>query len=307
MLVWLRVAVKWTSPEAIETNKYSAASDVWSFGITVIEILLDGGKPYPGLANPAVLAMVTERGGYKKHPQPDVCRDAVYAVLLRCWAFDPADRPNFPMLAEEFAMLKKTSHGAGGHDSGDGTVVSHKGAWITGATRSSAGSIMSASSSSQGSRAITHGSPYQIAAAVEVLPQPNLSYAQLAETSLNAHAMAEAVATADTNQRCLSQQQQAHGAGSPRETSFGHPDDMVMEDVALEKDYGWRKPMDIHTIYEDVGRPQVMGEYHAAFDTVGSTNGASRGTNIDPSDLHYQAESPYSAPLAVNTVVRREL
>ena len=39
--------MRWTSPEALETKKFSTASDVWSFAIVMVEIMQDGKRPYP--------------------------------------------------------------------------------------------------------------------------------------------------------------------------------------------------------------------------------------------------------------------
>lgn len=43
-----RVPVKWTAPEAFLYQQFSTKSDVWSFGILMIEITTRGRTPYPG-------------------------------------------------------------------------------------------------------------------------------------------------------------------------------------------------------------------------------------------------------------------
>ena len=94
--------VRWTSPEAMETLKFSPASDVWSFGIVVVELFQNGETPYRGKPNPDVMTL-TMSGG--RHEQPTDCDDAVYSVLLQCWDADAASRPSFEALQESFTTF----------------------------------------------------------------------------------------------------------------------------------------------------------------------------------------------------------
>ena len=96
--------VKWTSPEAIETCKFSLASDVWSFGIFVIEVFQNGITPYLGISNPDVIKMV-QCG--ERHARPQTCPRPVFDMLLRCWAHDPVTRPDFAKIADEFKNLER--------------------------------------------------------------------------------------------------------------------------------------------------------------------------------------------------------
>ena len=94
--------VRWTSPEAMATLKFSPASDVWSFGIVVVELFLNGETPYRSKPNPDVITL-TMSGG--RHEQPNSCDDAVYAVLLKCWDAEPASRPSFRQLKDSFTTF----------------------------------------------------------------------------------------------------------------------------------------------------------------------------------------------------------
>ena len=92
--------IRWTAPEGLDDQKFSSASDVWSFAITCVEIIQDGLVPYADVrSNPALIALVT---GGEIHPRPDGCSDAVYAMLVKCWSFAPLDRPDFHELREFF-------------------------------------------------------------------------------------------------------------------------------------------------------------------------------------------------------------
>ena len=94
------VPVRWTAPEGLTNQKFSSASDMWSFGIVCIEIYTDASTPYPGIkSNPNIIGFVN--GGHV-HPKPHTCSTRVYQELRLCWAFEPAQRPTFAHMHDFF-------------------------------------------------------------------------------------------------------------------------------------------------------------------------------------------------------------
>jgi len=93
------VPVKWCSPEVLKFSKYTEASDVWSYGVTSWEIFEYGKPPWSQYSNKEVLEAVNLRN--EKLAKPVSCPDLFYALLLKCWAKEPEDRPNFEKVFEQ--------------------------------------------------------------------------------------------------------------------------------------------------------------------------------------------------------------
>uniref|UniRef100_A0A3B4ZKA4 Tyrosine-protein kinase n=1 Tax=Stegastes partitus TaxID=144197 RepID=A0A3B4ZKA4_9TELE len=87
--------VKWTAPEAINSNKFSIKSDVWSFGILLYEIMTFGKMPYPAMSNYQVVQKVPQ--GYRM-PSPPNCPKVLYDIMMNCWKDNDQDRPTFETL-----------------------------------------------------------------------------------------------------------------------------------------------------------------------------------------------------------------
>ncbi|XP_028394325.1 ephrin type-A receptor 2-like isoform X3 [Dendronephthya gigantea] len=87
-----RIPVRWTAPEAIKFRKFSTASDVWSFGILLWEIMSYAERPYWEWDNFKVMEQIDE--GFRL-PAPMNCPKGVHGLMLQCWEAERGDRPNF--------------------------------------------------------------------------------------------------------------------------------------------------------------------------------------------------------------------
>ena len=61
-----KIPVRWTSPEAIAYRKFTSASDVWSFGVVMWEVMSYGERPYWNWSNQDVIKAVEK--GYRLPP-----------------------------------------------------------------------------------------------------------------------------------------------------------------------------------------------------------------------------------------------
>jgi serine/threonine protein kinase len=91
------IPVRWTAPEALEAQKFSPASDCWSFGVLMYEIWTKGELPYKGMGNQKVWVEV--QSGYRL-PCPEDCATDIHSMMLECWHTDPASRPAMSSFVE---------------------------------------------------------------------------------------------------------------------------------------------------------------------------------------------------------------
>ncbi|KAH0511334.1 Ephrin type-A receptor 5 [Microtus ochrogaster] len=87
-----KIPIRWTAPEAIAFRKLTSASDVWSYGIVMWEVVSYGERPYWEMTNQDVIKAVEE--GYRL-PSPMDCPAALYQLMLDCWQKDRNSRPKF--------------------------------------------------------------------------------------------------------------------------------------------------------------------------------------------------------------------
>jgi len=101
-----QIPIKWTAPEALNYGKYTSLCDVWSFGVLAWEIFSKGGTPYQGMTNTRARELIDS--GYRM-PAPDGTPDEMYQLMLRCWQYEPEDRPHFSEIHATVELLYNRS------------------------------------------------------------------------------------------------------------------------------------------------------------------------------------------------------
>ncbi|KAL7886713.1 hypothetical protein AOLI_G00044340 [Acnodon oligacanthus] len=99
-----KVPIKWMALESILHGTYTHQSDVWSYGVTVWELMTFGAKPYDEIPA-SEIADVLEKG--ERLPQPSMCTIDVYMIMVKCWMIDADSRPCFRELVGEFSKMAR--------------------------------------------------------------------------------------------------------------------------------------------------------------------------------------------------------
>uniref|UniRef100_A0A6I8PFB1 Epithelial discoidin domain-containing receptor 1 n=1 Tax=Ornithorhynchus anatinus TaxID=9258 RepID=A0A6I8PFB1_ORNAN len=95
--------IRWMAWECILMGKFTTASDVWAFGVTLWEVLtLCRAQPFGQLTDEQVIENAGEffrdQGRQVYLSRPPTCPLALYELILRCWSREPEERPLFPQL-----------------------------------------------------------------------------------------------------------------------------------------------------------------------------------------------------------------
>ncbi|XP_043926103.1 ephrin type-A receptor 4 [Protopterus annectens] len=136
-----KIPIRWTAPEAIAYRKFTSASDVWSYGIVMWEVMSYGERPYWDMSNQDVIKAIEE--GYRL-PSPMDCPLPLHQLMLDCWQKERSDRPKFGQIVNMLDKLirnpnslKRIGHESSRHNtalmdpsSPECSTVSSVGDWL---------------------------------------------------------------------------------------------------------------------------------------------------------------------------------
>lgn len=121
------------APEALSLRRYSAATDVYAFGVLLVEMMLNGSPPWPAsLSQPAIVHAVLNGGCALDH-HPASVRASFDPVLCdvsrRCCTSEPSRRPSIAIVHDALtAHARRLTESAEAEGAAGGSVVAGAGA-----------------------------------------------------------------------------------------------------------------------------------------------------------------------------------
>jgi serine/threonine protein kinase len=95
--------IAWMAPEALQNLEYSEATDAFSFGVLLWEMMARK-RPWAGLDGAQIVASVTSN----MRPQiPKDCDPMFKQIIKQCWKHNPAKRPSFEQVVKSFVAYHK--------------------------------------------------------------------------------------------------------------------------------------------------------------------------------------------------------
>ncbi|XP_027697066.1 ephrin type-B receptor 6 isoform X4 [Vombatus ursinus] len=97
--------LRWAAPEVLTHGKFTTASDVWSFGILMWEVMSYGERPYWDMSDQEVLNAIEQEF---RLPPPPGCPSGLHLLMLDTWQQDSTQRPHFDQLVAALdKMIRK--------------------------------------------------------------------------------------------------------------------------------------------------------------------------------------------------------
>merc|ERR1719458_1351340 len=89
--------VRWMAPESLADGLFTPASDIWSYGVLLYEMITFGSFPFQGLSNNQVLEHVKSGNTLSI---PSGIKNQLETLLKSCWSKTPTQRPTASEVVE---------------------------------------------------------------------------------------------------------------------------------------------------------------------------------------------------------------
>ncbi|KIJ52392.1 hypothetical protein M422DRAFT_26014 [Sphaerobolus stellatus SS14] len=100
-------SLRWMAPELFFNRPATASSDVWAFGMTMLEIIT-GRSPYDDIAlDPVVLREIVD-GRIPRRPVAMSLTDGLWALCMECWSYGVSDRPSMKLIVKWLRNIEET-------------------------------------------------------------------------------------------------------------------------------------------------------------------------------------------------------
>ncbi|WAR14609.1 ACKL-like protein [Mya arenaria] len=103
----LKLPIAWCAPECINYLKFTSASDVWAFAVTLWEMFTYGCQPWAGLSGQQILDAI-DSPNHERLDRPDLCPKNYYDLMLKCWDQNAEHRPTFGEMYILFPQMRPT-------------------------------------------------------------------------------------------------------------------------------------------------------------------------------------------------------
>ncbi|XP_021368727.1 tyrosine-protein kinase PR2-like isoform X2 [Mizuhopecten yessoensis] len=101
----LKLPIAWCAPECINYLKFTSASDVWAFGVTMWELFSYGLQPWASMTGQQILEAIDTPSG-QRLDRPDLCPKEYYDLMCKCWDHDSAKRPTFSDIFTQLQFMR---------------------------------------------------------------------------------------------------------------------------------------------------------------------------------------------------------